>query len=169
MEYEVIETPVVTVYSTLLNQLTMEQTHSRNYRTFAGIAALQSFNGASKYFHSAADEEMEDFRIIFDYMCDRDMIPLLIEQASIEFNKEMSLIEIFCQNVQIRQNAYQNLCLVKKVAMDMNDYLTFDFLQQLILNQREELKTSIDWRNKFSIANESPAALLFLDNELEKD
>jgi ferritin len=169
MEYEVVETPSNTVYSTLLNQLTLEQNNSRVYRTFAGIADLQSFTGAAKYFHSEADGETEHFKMIFDFMCDRDMNPVMQSLPEIEFNKEMSLLEMFCQAVQAEQNTLQSLYLIKKVSFDMADYLTFDWIQGLILKQREEIKQSIDWRNKFSIANESPAALLFLDNELEKD
>jgi ferritin len=107
--------------------------------------------------------------MIFDFMCDRDMNPVMQSLPEIEFNKEMSLLEMFCQAVQAEQNTLQSLYLIKKVSFDMADYLTFDWIQGLILKQREEIKQSIDWRNKFSIANESPAALLFLDNELEKD
>jgi ferritin len=169
MEYEVQEPQIVTVYSTLQNQLTLEQNNSRVYRTFAGIADLQSFTGAAKYFHSEADGETEHFKMIFDFMCDRDMNPVMQSLPEIEFNKEMSLLEMFCQAVQAEQNTLQSLYLIKKVSFDMADYLTFDWIQGLILKQREEIKQSIDWRNKFSIANESPAALLFLDNELEKD
>ena len=136
--------------------------------TFAGICDLQSFTGTAKYFHSESNGEAEHCKMIFDYMCDRDMNPVMQCLPEIEFDKEMSLLEMFCQSVQAEQNTLQSLYLVKKVSLDMADYLTFDWIQNLILNQREEIKTAIDWRNKFSIANESPAALLFLDHELEK-
>lgn len=165
MEIQISQTQTDTIYSVLLSQLQREEKNSRLYRTFAAIADLKSFTGVSAWFQKESDGELEHHKMIHEYMRDINLKPILMTQSEIDFD-DITPLEMFCQSVQAENETLCGLNKIKDVALIDKDYMTADFIQTLILNQREEIKSATDWKNRFILSQDSPAAILVLDNQL---
>lgn len=154
------------VYELIVTQMNQENINSRVYQNFSGICDLKAMLGAEKYFYNQSQDEKEHQKKLYDYICTKGWVPTLKTVPEEEFNVEWSLLEMFAQAVQLEKENLTTISAIQKKALETSDFETFNFIGWFVQNQTSEIDEMTKWVQKFQLASESPAAILFLDEQL---
>jgi ferritin len=149
-----------------LNEQFVAEYHS-SYLYLAMCAWFEEKNlpGMAKWMRLQAEEELMHAMKFFDFINDRGGSVVLgtIEAPKAKFD---SVHDVFEQALTHERKVTSMINKLMKIAMDLNDNATQNFLQWFVAEQVEEEATFEDVVAKAKMAGDDGHALLFLDSQL---
>ncbi|MCS6894639.1 MAG: ferritin [Bacteroidia bacterium] len=151
----------------LNEQLNKELYAQYMYLTIASYFIENGYDGFGAFFLKQSEEEGEHAMRLFEYMMERDIpfTPMSIQAPPKDFASPLACFKTSYEYEQEVTRSYH--ALFKKVR-ESGEYDAEEFLLWYIKEQREEEALMRHWVEKLSMADENPAALLFLDKEARK-
>ncbi|WP_074013801.1 ferritin [Candidatus Sodalis sp. SoCistrobi] len=133
---------------------------------FEGITD-KGLEGASQFFKTQSSEEMDHMRRLFDYLNDTGTMPVLgaIDAPPVGFPALAELIKLAYEHEQMITRKINELA---HVAMTLQDYSTFHFLQWYVAEQHEEEKMFKSILDKLALVDTDASGLFFIDQDLKK-
>lgn len=151
----------------LNRQIEMEGYASFLYLSMAAWCEQQGMEGSSKFMYRQSEEERGHMLRIFHYISEVDghAIAPAIKQPPVKFE---SLPALFKEVYEHEQKVTSAINKLVDQCYEENDYVTLNFLQWYIQEQREEealMRTIID---KIKLIGDGPQSLFYIDKEVEK-
>lgn len=152
--------------SQLNEQLNLEFYSANLYLQMSAWCSDQGFEGAAAFLKSHSREEMEHMQRLFDYVSDTGALPLLgtIAAPPVEF---ASLADIFTLTYEHEQLITRKINELAHLAMTLQDYSTFHFLQWYVAEQHEEEKLFKSVLDKLGMVSNTGNGLFIIDKELK--
>lgn len=152
--------------SRLNEQLNLEFYSANLYLQMSAWCSDKGFEGAAAFLKAHSREEMEHMQRLFDYVSDTGALPLLgaIAAPPEEF---ASLSELFAQTYEHEQLITRKINELAHLAMTLQDYSTFNFLQWYVAEQHEEEKLFKSVLDKLGLVSNTGNGLFFVDKELK--
>ncbi|AFP85282.1 non-heme ferritin [secondary endosymbiont of Ctenarytaina eucalypti] len=153
--------------SALNAQLNLEFFSANLYLQMSAWCNEKGFEGAGQFFKTKFSEEMDHMRRLFDYFNDTGTMPILgaIDAPPVGFSSLGELISLAYKHEQLITHKINELV---HLAMTLQDYSTFHFLQWYIAEQHEEEKMFRSILEKLALVNIDANGLFFIDRELKK-
>ncbi|MDR5612577.1 MAG: non-heme ferritin [Arsenophonus sp.] len=150
----------------LNKQLNLEFFSANFYLQRSSWCNYKGFEGAAVFLKTHSQEEMGHMQRLFNYLSDTGEMPILgqIDAPPAEFN---SVKEVFEKTYQHEQNITHEINALVHLALEMQDYSTFNFLQWYVAEQHEEEKLFKSILDKFELVGEDGKSLFLLDKELK--
>ena len=153
--------------SALNKQIELEGSASFLYLSMASWCEQGGLEGSAKFMHRQSDEERAHMLRIFNYINEVDghAITPAIKQPPLEFESVRSLFTQVYEHekkVTAAINSLVDMCYAE------NDYVTLNFLQWYIQEQREEEALMRTIMDKIKLIGDGPQSLFFIDKEVEK-
>jgi len=126
------------VMATALNQqMTKEFTASHLYRSMASFCYAADFIGAGDFFYTHAAEEQQHAQLLFRYMIDRGIQPLMeaIPAAESEFT---DLLDVFNKALDHEVMITESISEILGLAHELRDFQSVAHLNTLMEEQTEE-------------------------------
>lgn len=151
----------------LNEQLNLEFFSANLYLQMSAWCNDKGLEGASQFFKTQSSEEMDHMRRLFDYLNDTGTVPVLgaIEAPPVGFPALAELIKLAYEHEQMITLKINELA---HVAMTLQDYSTFHFLQWYVAEQHEEEKMFKSILDKLALVNTDASGLFFIDQDLKK-
>lgn len=151
----------------LNKQLNLEFFSANLYLQMSAWCKNKGFEGASQFFWTQSCAEMNHMRRLFDYLNDTSTMPILgtIEAPPINF---LSLAELINYAYKHEQIITRNINELINVALTLQDYSTFYFLQWYVAEQREEEKIFKSIIDKLALVDANSSGLFFIDQDLKR-
>jgi len=149
----------------LNEQINLEFFSSNLYLQMSAWCEDQGFEGAAKFLHKHAQEEMQHMQRLFTYVSETGAMPILgsIDAPRHEFS---SLGEVFRETYQHERLITEKINSLAHTAFTTQDYSTFNFLQWYVAEQHEEEKLFKGVLDKIELVGEDGKALFFIDKDL---
>lgn len=150
----------------LNEQLNLEFYSANLYLQMSAWCSDKGYEGAAAFLKAHSQEEMEHMQRLFDYLSDTGALPLLGQIAAppIDFK---SIGDVFSQTYEHEQLITSEINKLAHLAMTIQDYSTFNFLQWYVSEQHEEEKLFKSVLDKLDMVGESGKALFLLDKDLK--
>jgi len=134
--------------------------HSQ-YLAMAHFFEKKGLEGLAGFFYDQAEEEkMHGVKIVhFINEVDGDLRIPAIPAPKVEFTSAVEVAEAFLAQ---EQHVTQQFFKMNKMALDEGDYITQDFLQWFITEQREEMATASRMLDLFKMAGDNLLAVEML-------
>ncbi|MEW9809009.1 MAG: ferritin-like domain-containing protein [Candidatus Symbiodolus clandestinus] len=158
-----LEKIVVEQLSSLLNH---KGYSSYLYLQMSAWCADQGFSGSHALLRRCAQKKQQQFLAIFDYINDTGALPVIgtLHAPPYEFS---ALPDLFQQIYEQEQAISERIaCLVCQV-LNTQDYFTFNFLQTLVTEQRQEEKRFKTLLDQCEYLGENRQAIFCLDHALK--
>lgn len=151
----------------LNEQLNLEFFSANLYLQMSAWCNDKGLEGDSQFFKTQSSEEMDHMRRLFDYLNDTGTMPVLgaIEAPPVGFPALAELIKLAYEHEQMITLKINELA---HVAMTLQDYSTFHFLQWYVAEQHEEEKMFKSILDKLALVNTDASGLFFIDQDLKK-
>ena len=150
----------------LLNeQLINEFDNSHTYQQMAAWSDIKGFRGASAFFLQQAEEERQHMQGIYDYLLLMDKMPVLkkVEVIKTDYNCHKDL---FTEGYGLEKQATKKINNIAKEALANDDFSTFEFIQQYVVEQREEEELFRKILDQFEILKDDANKDYFVDQSL---
>jgi len=149
----------------LNEQINLEFFSSNLYLQMSAWCEDKGFEGAARFLHKHAQEEMQHMQRLFTYVSETGAMPILgsIDAPRHEF---ASLGEVFRETYQHERLITEKINSLAHVAFTTQDYSTFNFLQWYVAEQHEEEKLFKGILDKIELVGEDGKALFFIDKDL---
>lgn len=153
--------------SKLNEQLNLEFFSANLYLQMSAWCNDKGLEGASQLFKNQSSGEMEHMRRLFDYLNDTGAMPVLgaIDAPPVDF---ISLAELIKRAYEHEQLITQKINVLTHVALTLQDYSTFHFLQWYVAEQHEEERMFKLILDKLALVNADSNGLFFIDRDLKK-
>lgn len=153
--------------SKLNKQLNLEFFSANLYLQMSAWCNDKGLEGASKFFKTQSREEMDHMRRLFDYLNNIGTMPVLgaIDAPPVDFPSLTELVKLAYKHEQMITKKINELT---HVAITLQDYSTFHFLQWYIAEQHEEEKIFKSILDKLALVNTDTSGLFFIDQDLKK-
>ena len=121
----------------LNQQMTKEFTASHLYRSMASFCYAEDFIGAGDFFYHHAVEEQQHAQLLFRYMIDRGIQPLMdsIPAAESQFT---DLLDVFTKALDHEVMITESISEILGLAHDLKDFQSVAHLNTLMAEQTEE-------------------------------
>lgn len=149
----------------LNEQLNLELAASLLYKQMSAWCSYHSFEGAAKFLHGHASEEMDHMQRLFNYLTDTGNMPTISATQAPKADYA-SLEDLFKQTFAHEQMITQKINELVHLAMTSQDYPTFNFLQWYVAEQHEEEKLFKSVLDKLALLGNSGQSLYLLDKDL---
>ncbi|MEZ4884238.1 MAG: ferritin [Chitinophagales bacterium] len=151
----------------LNKQIVLEGYASFLYLSMASWCDKQGLEGCAQFMHRQSSEELQHMLRLFSYMSEVDAHALTpaIPQPPHEFE---SVRMMFQKVYEHEQKVTQSIHQLMHLATSENDYVTINFLQWYITEQREEeslMRTILD---KIKLIGDGSQSLYYVDKELAR-
>jgi ferritin len=116
------------------------------------------------FFENQRNEEHEHQHLLSQYLVDRNKKVEMysIPPVDIDFEK-MSFINIGEFYLNIEKGTTDNLSKIADAALQEKDFMTFQFMQEMIMKQKNEESESYSFRDKMVLADNDTKTMLLLD------
>ncbi|AFP85675.1 ferritin-like protein [secondary endosymbiont of Heteropsylla cubana] len=151
----------------LNEQLNLELFSANLYLQMSAWCNDKGLEGANYFFKMQSNEEMDHMRRLFDYLGDSGIMPTLtaLDAPLVNFSSLSKLIKSAYEHEQMITIKINNLV---HVALTLQDYSTFHFLQWYIAEQHEEEKMFKSVIDKLALVNNNSSGLMFIDQDMKK-
>lgn len=151
----------------LNTQISLEEQASLFYLKLAAWCSDNDLENCKQFYMMQSDEERQHMLKIFNYVMDREAVPILpsIESKKIEIKNIINVFELALEaEEKVTESYYRlfELCLKEK------DYMTLNLAQFFIDEQKEEETTAMDILSKSKLLKNVPDMLFKIDNEFMK-
>jgi len=149
----------------LNNQVNIELGNAALYRQLSAVANQLGFLNTESKLKSQYSDELDHFNKVFEYILDRDHLPLITGIVEPIRNAE-TLKEIFEIALMREKETTAELKKIRQEAINVDDQLTEIFLNDMLLEQIEEENFIYDILAQLRVAGDNAAALLLIDSQL---
>lgn len=151
-----------TVVKKLNQQINAEFYSSNLYLQMSSWCAFKGFEGSASFLRVHATEEMEHMQRLFDYVNDCGSVAELgvIAAPPIRFE---SLSNVFELTYEHEVSITKSINSLVHVALEHQDYSTFNFLQWYVSEQHEEEKLIKGILDKISIIGVEGRGMYHID------
>jgi ferritin len=159
-----------TMNSALNAQMTKEAHASQIYLAYGAWASMEGYDGTANFLFRHAHEERNHMMKILEYILDRGGEVKITEIPAAE-NLPKNMVDCFEKVFLQETDNTRSIYRVVKLAMDEEDWATWNFMQWFVKEQVEEETLSLNLLDKVKIAGGETAtddALYALDRQLEK-
>ncbi|MBX4181187.1 non-heme ferritin [Sodalis sp. CWE] len=150
----------------LNKQLNIELFSSNLYLQISAWCKGKGLNGVSQFFKTHSNEEMNHMRRFFDYLSDSGSMPEL-EAVAKPLILASSLTELVKFSYEHEKMISEKINRLVHMAISLQDYSTFHFLQWFVSEQHEEEKVFKSILDKISLVNIEANGLFFIDRDLK--
>lgn len=174
MEIEISNRRKVTYLSDEVAELFVKQVAHENKNRLLYLNAktwcdVRGLRGNSEYFGKAADGEGDHAKIVYDHLIDSNYdftIPALEEQTlTIEGDSPIDQLKSIHEASLVREitttEMLLNLC---KVCLEKGDFISFNAIQPLVIEQREEENKQGTALDQFEFTKD----MIILDESIRK-
>lgn len=151
-------------------QIGHEMFNSHLYYQIEGYFESRNLHGFGQFFKTQGDETGEQLhaRKFIDYINDRNGVVEMpsIDKPSVSFDSIESVMMAYLNQ---EEDTTSRLYNIQKIAIEIEDYTTRDFLIWFLNEQIEEENTAQTMLSKAQLIKENPTAILLWNNELEED
>lgn len=121
----------------LNEQMTKEFIAAHLYRSMASFCYAEDFIGAGDFFYKHAEEEQQHAQLLFRYMIDRGIQPIMgmIPAAESEFT---DLLDVFNKALEHEVMITESISNVLSLAHELKDFQSVAHLHTLMEEQTEE-------------------------------
>lgn len=145
-----------------------EETSSRIYLGMSKWLLYNGYNGASKLWKKYSDEEQAHSTKAFSYLEDLDILPKVpsLDAPETEFD---SLPQICKLSYEHELKITKSCSELAKAAANEQDYMTLEFAQWYLTEQKEEIMKTTNWLNRIEMLggeNITKDGLFLLDQEM---
>ena len=151
----------------LNQQIEKEAFASSLYLSMSSWCDLKGMKGAAAFLRRQSDEERVHMLKIFDFLHDVDehaMVPSIPKpESSFE-----SINQIMQMVYEHEKSVTQSIFKLLESCNKQDDFVTFNFLQFYVIEQREEESLMRDILDKIKLIGEGPNALYYIDLEMQK-
>lgn len=147
-------------------QLNHEEQNSRIYLQMAAWCDAGDYRGCAKWFYASAEDETKHKMLIAKYIADRNCKFELSAQTAPPCMFD-GIKTLFDETMKLEKSTTRNLESLYKLCMTEGDYVTAEFLHQMLKEQVEEedkVQTILDFIN---IAGLTAPGLAMIDNKVE--
>lgn len=137
------------------------------YLTMMAWCTNNAMDGFANWFRMQAQEEHGHGEKFLKYLAEIDCdisIPSIVTKQ-VEFK---SIEQLFDLSLEHEKKVTGLICNLVKMAEAEKDYMTLQFLQYFIAEQREEESTVRDIVNKLRRLNGAPGGMFYLESHLGK-
>ena len=154
-----------TLLNALNNQVNFEFYSSYTYLAMAGYCESIDLPGFANFFRVQAKEELDHAMKFYDYVYQKNgSIELeMIEKPQITYD---GLIDLFQKGYDHEQLVTKKIYELADIAYEVREHATISLLKWFIDEQVEEENSFNALLKKVKRAEENPAALYLLDDEL---
>lgn len=155
------------VHEALCAQYNFERESAAKYESIASAFEDVNWGGFAHWMHKQAEEELSHAKRFFEYLADRNATIYVRELPTPpEFNGE-DILGDFSAALEHETVVTKNLSSIARLALDMNDFMTFEFMQWFLREQVEEEATLVQIISDMNHGN-CPASIIIIDRELAK-
>jgi ferritin len=152
----------------LNEQINREMSSGYVYMALSAQMAQDNWNGFSKWFMVQYHEEMYHAMKIFKYLLDHGARVELRPIEAKALPEKLSVLHAFEKALEHEQMVTQSIHRLVKLARELDDYATEQFLQWYVKEQVEEEKNASENIAHLKRINDSVSGLYFLDKKLGK-
>lgn len=135
-------------------QLAVELESHQRFLAFAMCANSQGFFGVEKYFRKHSHEEGKDWKGLAKFLNDFDKGIFVPACPAIDIDVTTPIQELFTTALELEQTAtaaFNNIC---HIADTGSDYVTSNFIQKYLKNQRKEEVELRDILHRLALAGD---------------
>lgn len=154
------------IMDALNKQVELEFNASSKYLDIAIKLDSSGYEGAAKFFFEQSEEERLHAQTIIDYLLERDAKLEFNQTHSVSNQKSITLFDAFGVALDSEKFVTKSIIDLAKLSNEEDDYLTSEFLNFFLAEQREEEKTMKTILDKLKIIDGDKAGLYQLDNDL---
>ena len=129
------------ILSMLCEQYRHEVANSLRYDQRRGWADFEGFVGTASFFEQEADGERGHAKKVLDYILDRSAKPVIEPVAFDEASNFPELQYLFSSAMAIEVGTTASLTEIYKAAFEESDFMTVNFMAEMIGLQVEEERT----------------------------
>lgn len=153
----------------LVAQVTHEKENNLLYLNAATWCNARGFIGNYKFFKKSADDETKHSEIIYKHLVESNfdfILPNISAQPLMitDLDRCMQLQNLHNQALTREILTTQRLKIICKVCMEEDDYITFNAIQPLVIEQREEENKCSTVLDQFEYTKD----LIILDKRIGK-
>lgn len=145
----------------------MEENSSRLYRAMSQWFTYNGWTSAGALFNKYADEEMTHMKKFYDYLQDRDVLPItpVVEEQSNKFESMEKIIE-----ASYKHEIDVSIELSKTAARALKEgcLTSFTFMQWFINEQIEEEAKMKSFLDRIDMLKETNTSLFFMEETFEE-
>jgi ferritin len=158
------------VKSLIQKQITMEFAGALMYTGFANWCEIKALKGFGKFFRTHAEEELKHANKFIDYLNDRGAFfpPQTIEPPFTGFAGK-GCVDFVIASMKQENAVTESICTMVKAAEDDQDYISKEFLNWFLSEQKEEENVFGDVLARCKLVGKDMAAFLSIDTDLLKD
>lgn len=159
-------------------QLKMEAMASQNYLAFASLMEVEGYEGIAYFLYAHSEEERVHMLKILRYINERGgeaKIPSLeepqIEEYKIKFkesNPSEKLKIIFSEILNQEIKVSMSINSLVSLSFEKKDFITFDFLQWYVKEQREEEDLARKIIDRINLIENKNSGIYLFDKEIKK-
>ncbi len=155
------------LFKLMENQVAIEEQSARIYLQMSLACAQQDLTGGENFFKGHSDEEYDHMQQFIKYMIDRAMIPQLksLEAPQVEWTDLPTLVEKALTHEKYVTSTILDL---RKVAEEVNDPATVNFLDTFIDEQNEEEALFSRLLRRLKLTGDDSRALWYQDQEMQR-
>ncbi|EOR20079.1 MULTISPECIES: ferritin [Clostridium] len=156
-----------TILNSLNEQVNFEFYSSYTYLAMASYAESIDLSGFANFFRIQAKEELDHAMKIYDYIFQKNGVVKLKEiiKPQSDFN---SLIDLFERGYKHEQLVTSKIYELADMAFEEKEHATISLLKWFIDEQVEEENNFNTLLKKLRRAEDNPAAIYMIDEELSK-
>lgn len=163
-----IKSSISTEIEALLNQQVKKEAHSSAiYMSMASWCSQNGFDGGSNYFMLQAEEERAHQLKIFKYLMDVGATAISPEVNHIKVDFA-GFREVFEEALEQEISVTQSIKNIVAKCNKENDFITIEFLNWFLMEQREEEAKSRKALSLFDIIGDDGIGKWQIDQELNK-
>ncbi len=148
-------------------QISIEAISSSGYLAMSAWCETRSMKGCAAFLRRQSEEERMHMLKLYDYVaeCNAHAITPSIAQPQIEFG---NVIEVFQKAYEAEKRVTAAILKLVELCYTEHDYLTLNFLQWYLMEQREEEAQAMSILDRITLIGEGPQTLYYIDKELER-
>ncbi len=149
-------------------QINLEMHSGYVYMALSARMSEQNWDGFAKWFLIQYHEEMYHAMKIYKYLLDQGAPILLKPVEAAHLPEKISVLEAFKKSLEHEQRVTASIHSLVRLARELNDYATEQFLQWYVKEQVEEEKNATENIVHVERIQDSTSGLYFLDKKLGK-
>lgn len=153
----------------LVEQLTHEKQNNLLYLNAATWCNVRGLIGNYEYFKTAADGELEHSEIIYNHLVEsnydftlKDLLPQPLDLKGDTTFEQLQDLHEDSLTREIQTTTY--ILAICKACLEEGDYITFNAMQPLVIEQREEENKATTVLDQFDFTTD----LIILDNRIKE-
>lgn len=159
-----------TLIEALQNQMVHEIKNAHIYLFLSGYLNSKGMNKIAAFFSNQYKEELEHFRLIFDFLVDMDVSPKIIdidETSASTLSLQDNIISIASKFMEREIITTTNLGEILGLCVDEDNYVAEQFMRGMVGRQQAEYAEATEFVDKANLCGNNWMNVLIWNNSFE--